>query len=310
MVYIFVLKLEDEKYYIGCCNTPDRDIKNYLNGNSSSEWTRKYKPIKVLEMISPCDIFDTDKHTKRYMGIYGVNNVRGGAYQDIRLSKSDYNHIDKEIFTALGMCIHCGSDIHLSKDCYHISLKWQFKNLLSKIRMKFIDVKEQIKTCINNTQNISYDTLIQDKEEIRLLDNPIHTSQIETSKYNTRRWSPGYDGRDMFYEYDRIHLSVSPSYSPSLSPISYHSPVENRNILSSDDEPLMHHPITNRNPYPSAAGTPITISQNAIIPKTISKNRIVNKSLSVSPVRTLLNLPEYLQPPIISLSENLGTTIK
>ena len=41
MVYIYVLKLEQEKYYIGKTNNPEFRINDHFN-NIGSEWTKKY----------------------------------------------------------------------------------------------------------------------------------------------------------------------------------------------------------------------------------------------------------------------------
>lgn len=294
MVYIFILKLEDDKYYVGCCNTPDRDIVNYLNGNSSSEWTRKYKPVKLVEMINPCDIFDTDKHTKRYMGLYGVNNVRGGAYQKIRLSKSDYNHIDKEIFTALGMCMHCGSEIHLSKDCYHISFKWQVKNFLNKIKNNCISLKEQIRTCFNNrfyNQNQNrikrYDTLIINEDERTpfrfsrpslLLDSPIQSREIME------------EDNDMVPWYNSSHtlsFSLSPPLSPLSPPRQFRS---SQNKIVIDEEKLNFDPLGNL-----PLNKPITppLSSLSLSKYSESGSRSPISHINGSPIN---NINEIIQP--------------
>ena len=70
MVYIYVLQLENNKYYIGKTKEPNFRINNHFNANGSS-WTRKYKPLKVLKIIPDCDDFDEDKYVKIYMKKYG-----------------------------------------------------------------------------------------------------------------------------------------------------------------------------------------------------------------------------------------------
>ena len=44
-LYIYVLLLEENKYYIGKSNNIDNRLESHFNGNGSA-WTKKYKPIK------------------------------------------------------------------------------------------------------------------------------------------------------------------------------------------------------------------------------------------------------------------------
>ena len=86
MIYIYILKLENNKYYIGKTTNPKFRIENHFNSNGS-EWTKMYKPLKLIELISDCDDYDEDKYTRIYMDKYGINNVRGGSFSSIELSK-------------------------------------------------------------------------------------------------------------------------------------------------------------------------------------------------------------------------------
>ncbi len=76
MVYIYVLQLEQNKYYIGKTSQPDIRIDSHFK-SSGSMWTKKYKPIKILELIENCDNYDEDKYTIIYMIKYGIPFVRG-----------------------------------------------------------------------------------------------------------------------------------------------------------------------------------------------------------------------------------------
>ena len=74
MVYIYVLSLIKNKYYIGKTNNPSFRINDHLDSNGSS-WTSKYTPVKLLELISNSDDYDEDKYTLKYMAKYGIDNV-------------------------------------------------------------------------------------------------------------------------------------------------------------------------------------------------------------------------------------------
>lgn len=116
MVYIYAIKLEQNKYYIGKTNNPGLRLNDHFN-SSGSAWTKKYKPIKVLELIPNCDSFDEDKYTKIYMSNYGINNVRGGSYCELKLSKYQLDSLSKELCTISDKCYNCGEKDHFIKEC-------------------------------------------------------------------------------------------------------------------------------------------------------------------------------------------------
>lgn len=231
MVNIFILKLETDKYYVGSCNHHD-EIKRYFGGNYGPEWIKLYPPVKLVEVISPCDIFDIDKHTKRYMALYGVNNVRGGAYTNIKLSKSDCNHIDKEIFTSIGMCMHCGSDNHTASFCPHNTVSSKFKNFLNFLKTKLRDFSYKIQNCYRGeiSKFKKYDTLKlnenEDKTLLTFVDSPknIRTMRSLDPKRG-ERLSPSHS----------FSLSSSISLSPPSPPVykfrNYHNSTPRRNSL-------------------------------------------------------------------------------
>lgn len=77
MEYIYILKLKNNKYYIGKTNNVNNRYEQHLNGYGSS-WTKKYKPLSILKKILSTSPFDEDKYVKEYMSKYGIDNVRGG----------------------------------------------------------------------------------------------------------------------------------------------------------------------------------------------------------------------------------------
>ena len=91
MPYIYILKLESNKYYIGKTDNSSFKLRNYSNDYI---WTRRYKPIKILFLIQNDDI---NKYIFLYMEIYGINNVRGGDYCELILSEENIISIKKEI---------------------------------------------------------------------------------------------------------------------------------------------------------------------------------------------------------------------
>jgi predicted GIY-YIG superfamily endonuclease len=116
MVFIYILQLENKKYYVGKTLNPDFRLEQHFN-SFGSQWTKKYKPLKVLDIITNCDNFDEDKHTLKYMEKYGINNVRGGTFCELKLNKDNIETIKKMIKGSTDKCYICGDNGHFARDC-------------------------------------------------------------------------------------------------------------------------------------------------------------------------------------------------
>lgn len=116
MVYIYILQLSEGKYYIGKSQYPDIRLESHNSGKGSA-WTKKYPQVKVIKVISDCDDFDEDKYTKIYMQEYGIDNVRGGSYCQIILSKETKVMLLKELRGAEDKCFNCGNPGHFIGQC-------------------------------------------------------------------------------------------------------------------------------------------------------------------------------------------------
>jgi hypothetical protein len=131
MVFIYILLLELNKYYIGKTNNPDIRIDNHFNCDGS-EWTKIYKPIKVYELISGCDSYDEDKYTLKYMEKEGINNVRGGSFSQIELSEEQIKLINQMIKGASDKCFNCGESGHFIKDCIESKIQDYLKDIIDE----------------------------------------------------------------------------------------------------------------------------------------------------------------------------------
>jgi len=113
---IYVLKLEENKYYIGKTYNLTNCIINQYDSNSS-EWTKKYKVIEVFETIRTDNFHDEDRYVIQYMNCYGIENVRGGSYSNIILEDYEIHMIHNMIKGSTDACYKCGRKGHFTKNC-------------------------------------------------------------------------------------------------------------------------------------------------------------------------------------------------
>lgn len=158
MVYIYALKLEQNKYYIGKTNTPKFRIEDHFTSNGS-EWTKMYKPLSILEIKPNCDDYDEDKITRQYMDKYGIDNVRGGSFVSIILNKTTIDILQQMSNGTNNKCFTCGGNGHFSKDCVKIPF-----GLQTKVPYKQIQINNKIEDDIDEYIFDYYDS--DDFEEI------------------------------------------------------------------------------------------------------------------------------------------------
>lgn len=99
---VYVLQLEQGKYYIGKTHSFDGFagdefcFRAHLEGRGCA-WTKKYKPVSIIESHEYNTINEVDDLTKKYMMKYGIANVRGeDSYTIIELDEFQVKTLKKE----------------------------------------------------------------------------------------------------------------------------------------------------------------------------------------------------------------------
>lgn len=118
MIYdsvIYILRLHNNKFYVGASGNLPRRLQDHFKDRGSA-WTRKYKPVEVVDIIENRDIFTEDNTTKSLMFKYGLNHVRGGSYCQVKLSDADVTTLMKEYRGIYSLCYRCGEK-HLLRRC-------------------------------------------------------------------------------------------------------------------------------------------------------------------------------------------------
>ena len=82
---VYVLKLEEDKWYVGFTEDFDARMEKHNTGQGS-DWTTKYKPVEVAL------VEDGNKRTETLLTAalvakHGIENVRGGYFAGVELSE-------------------------------------------------------------------------------------------------------------------------------------------------------------------------------------------------------------------------------
>lgn len=97
--WLYVLKLEQGKYYIGVTSkSVEERFKQHKNEYFAAEWTKLYRPIAIeqskdlgVTTYLKAEEFE-NKVTRKYINVHGLDNVRGGniTYRGDMVKKFGY----------------------------------------------------------------------------------------------------------------------------------------------------------------------------------------------------------------------------
>ena len=76
---VYVLKLEDECWYVGITYQLNIRMAQHWNG-TGAKWTRLHAPVSIHEVVYPAEKSTENEVTKRYIELYGKERVKGGVW--------------------------------------------------------------------------------------------------------------------------------------------------------------------------------------------------------------------------------------
>ena len=101
---VYVLACSEGKFYVGRTSNLEAQPVDHFRGEGFA-WIRRYPPLEVLETHEGCDAYDEHKYTKLWMAKKGIENVRGGSYNQLELEAETVAFLEKEIAMAQDSCI-------------------------------------------------------------------------------------------------------------------------------------------------------------------------------------------------------------
>ncbi|VBB17723.1 hypothetical protein YASMINEVIRUS_186 [Yasminevirus sp. GU-2018] len=115
-VNVYVIELTDGKFYVGKSRSVSSRLEDHFVGHGSA-WTQKYKPVKIVSIFPDCDEFEEDRITLKLMREKGVENVRGGAFCNVNLDKTELTIINRMLNSACDSCFICNTQGHYASEC-------------------------------------------------------------------------------------------------------------------------------------------------------------------------------------------------
>jgi hypothetical protein len=116
---VYVLRLENGKYYVGSSEYIESRIQAHFVGHGSS-WTKLYKPIeRLVPLTSPMSHLESWERLEFINRVlcHGIDNVRGWAYTSSYLTLEELYKLLQDIAEAKNLCRRCFRDSHFISSC-------------------------------------------------------------------------------------------------------------------------------------------------------------------------------------------------
>lgn len=212
LFYVYVLELEQDKFYVGKSSNPisrvGEHIATTLFGdnvcNSGSGWTKMYPPVRILEVIPSHDEFDEDKTTLQYMKLKGIDNVRGGSFCELNLSRENIVTLEKMLAGADNKCYYCGKDDHFINSCPQKN----HKRVAQKQKKQKIKIKDIPKSKI--AKYYSAQKLLQNSSiNIKKVDTNMNQSSHNTETFPCQYCDRVFDSEQKKKNHENITCTQS-----------------------------------------------------------------------------------------------------
>ena len=277
MNVIYILELENNKYYVGKTKNLEKRLQQHNDG-TASHWTNIHKFIRLVQSYPQTSPYEEDAKTIDMMEQYGIDHVRGGIYTQIILGDNEMKHILKTIRGKNNLCYNCGEK-HFIISC------------------------PNCKRCGRNTHNISncYASYHNDGYSIQdipfFISTPLSNTSSSISCPNCKRC--GRNTHNINNCYASYH---NDGYSIQNKPSSISTPLSNTSSSISTEQSNTSSSISTQ-----LSNTSSSISTQLSITLSPEKNRILNnleEMINISPIRNIKHIPRFTVEKLLPLCEN------
>jgi hypothetical protein len=115
---VYVLRLDNNKFYVGESINPKKRIKEHFNGRGTT-WTKINKPLRSFDPLTPPQnhLWELTE-TLRQMNLHGINNVRGSLFTNPKPFSATEKIMAAQLYCELnGFCRRCGEPNHFISQC-------------------------------------------------------------------------------------------------------------------------------------------------------------------------------------------------
>ena len=125
MVNIYILQLEDGKFYVGKTNHTMQRF-NQHNDGKGAKWTKKYPMVDIYDFHRDMRDSDENRITMQMIRQFGAANVRGGSWTKVDMSRAEIRSLDakakkgryRRAMPKRRLCNRCGRSSHTDRSCY------------------------------------------------------------------------------------------------------------------------------------------------------------------------------------------------
>jgi hypothetical protein len=173
---IYVIELENGKWFLHATRPNNDPYYIMMECEILNNFAQQNKPKRVAEKMPINDVLDIDLYVKKFMKIYGVDNVRGGNYSAAVLSNQILEFLRNEIFFDDSKYQNNSVFIETIVESYRKNSAWKKEDIENEKKRLVFDLVEFQKT---------------------------------QKKYNDIRYSGGYEiAREFLYDLDWMLLMI------------------------------------------------------------------------------------------------------